>query len=387
MQLINAFLLTLHSMIEPQKLFDQLASYYFKPPKSLGEQSIVENKANLSKAQLRIIVVLNKWLEVHLRDFIKDKVMLDQFVRFYGKIDNAKVSNKLNNTIKKAVALANSSKKPNIPAGAPLSLLPPLFGEADVDFFDFSSTEIARQMCLIEFEVFKNVHPKEFHNQGWNKTSRYTDAPNISKLIDRFNITSRWVISTIVRTKDINCRVAVLAKWIQVAEACRLLNNYNSVIEIVSGLWASPITRLKRTWKLLEESVDQETGNKESVTFQKLSQIVSHERSYSKLREALHSVNPPCLPYIGVYLTDFTFIDVGNKDHLPSSNPKAPPIHNFEKWVLSASVIKEIILYQETSYSFHPIPEIQNVFHFAKGLSEEEAYAMSLIVEPRTENK
>jgi len=383
MQTINAFLLTLHSILEPIKLFDQLASYYYKPPKSLslGDQSSVE-KGNLNKVQLRIIVVLNKWLEVHLRDFVKDKVMLDQFVSFYRKIENEKISNKLNNTIKKAIALSNT-KKPTAPINAPISLLPALHGETSVDFFDFPALEIARQMSLLEFEVFKNVHPKEFHNQSWNKSSRYTEAPNITKLIDKFNVTSRWITSTVVRTKDLNCRSAVIAKWIQIADACKQLNNYNSVIEIVSGLSAAPVARLRKTWKLLEESVDSETGMKEMATFRNLSQIVSHERSYSKLREALHNTNPPCLPYIGVYLTDFTFIDVGNKDFLTSTNPSAEPLHNFEKRVLSASVIKEVLLYQNNGYSFHPIQEIQNAILFGKALSEDEAYNLSLVIEPR----
>eukprot|EP01091_Cochliopodium_minus_P009843 TRINITY_DN2515_c1_g1_i1.p1 TRINITY_DN2515_c1_g1~~TRINITY_DN2515_c1_g1_i1.p1 ORF type:complete len:704 (+),score=208.08 TRINITY_DN2515_c1_g1_i1:52-2163(+) len=383
---ILAFLLTMHSMLEPVNLFDQLVSYYYKPPKSLLSKGESEpNKGNLNKAQLRIIVVLTKWMEVHLRDFIRDKTMLQNLISFASKIENTQVANKLNNTIKKVCTLA-SKKKHSVLSLAPPSILPTLYPDTEFDFFDFSVTEIARQFCLTEFEIYKNIHPKEFHNQGWNRSSKLTDSPNISKLIDRFNQTSRFITTTIVRTRDLSCRAAILAKWIQIGELCRQSNNFNTIMEIVSSLSSSPITRLKKTWKILEESVDPETGNKDYQTYLRLSQIVSHEKSFSKLRESLRLVEPPCIPYVGLYLTDITFIDVGNKDFL--SNTKSNiELHNFEKRIICATVIKEVNIFQEIGYNFTPVPILCNMIIYSKPLDEEEAYKTSLMIEPKLEKK
>ena len=156
-------------------------------------------------------------------------------------------------------------------------------------------------------------------------------------------------------------------------------------MEIVSSLSSSPITRLKRTWKLLDESVDPETGSKYTEIYQKLTQVVSHEKSFTKLRESLKNIEPPCIPYVGLYLTDLTFIDVGNKDLLQSKT--GCQLHNFEKRVSSANIIKEVILFQDSSYTFTPVPLLQTMIMFAKFIDDEEAYKTSVMVEPKIESK
>ncbi len=45
-----------------------------------------------------------------------------------------------------------------------------------------------------------------------------------------------------------------------------------------------------------------------------ISALMARESNFQKFREHLHSVDPPCIPYLGVYLTDLTFIEDGNKD-------------------------------------------------------------------------
>jgi len=40
-----------------------------------------------------------------------------------------------------------------------------------------------------------------------------------------------------------------------------------------------------------------------------LSKLISNERSYKVLREELRNSVPPALPYLGVYLSDLTFIE------------------------------------------------------------------------------
>lgn len=35
------------------------------------------------------------------------------------------------------------------------------------------------------------------------------------------------------------------------------------------------------------------------------------------MREALHRCDPPCIPYLGIYLTDLSFIEEGTPDFTP----------------------------------------------------------------------
>lgn len=63
----------------------------------------------------------------------------------------------------------------------------------------------------------------------------------------------RWQISNLIATEILRCedvvtRVAVIEKWVAVADICRCLHNYNAVLEITSSLNRSSVFRLKKTW-------------------------------------------------------------------------------------------------------------------------------------------
>lgn len=45
-----------------------------------------------------------------------------------------------------------------------------------------------------------------------------------------------------------------------------------------------------------------------------VSQIVKSDGSFAAYRTRLHTINPPAIPYVGVYQSDLTFIEEGNPD-------------------------------------------------------------------------
>lgn len=49
-------------------------------------------------------------------------------------------------------------------------------------------------------------------------------------------------------------------------------------------------------------------------TIDKLQSIVSTDGRFRNLRDALHRCDPPCIPYLGMYLTDLSFIEEGTPD-------------------------------------------------------------------------
>ena len=44
---------------------------------------------------------------------------------------------------------------------------------------------------------------------------------------------------------------------------------------------------------------------------EKLQSLVSSDGRYRNLRDSLHRTDPPCIPYLGMYLSDLTFIEEG----------------------------------------------------------------------------
>ena len=76
------------------------------------------------------------------------------------------------------------------------------------------------------------------------KSRSNVDAPNIMKLINRFNEIGYW-IATEILTKSEKVQVKVVRQFIRIGVHCLRLGNYNSLMEIVSGLNSSSISRLK----------------------------------------------------------------------------------------------------------------------------------------------
>jgi hypothetical protein len=98
----------------------------------------------------------------------------------------------------------------------------------------------------------------------------------------------------------------------------------------------------------------------------------------------IHSVNPPCIPFLGIYLQDLTFIEDGNPDIIKQSTN----LINFAKQQKSAEVIREIKQFQSPPYIFQYVPEIQEFVRFQLNASRDVdyLYERSLELEPRAVN-
>lgn len=124
-------------------------------------------------------------------------------------------------------------------------------------------------------------------------------------------------------------RVAAIEKWTAVADICRCLHNFNGVLQICAAFTSAPIFRLKKTWDKVPKNVSIIRINfnlyksilklkfKIKSTITKLQAVVCSDGRFRVMREALHRCDPPCIPYLGMYLTDLSFIEEGTPDFTP----------------------------------------------------------------------
>jgi hypothetical protein len=117
-------------------------------------------------------------------------------------------------------------------------------------------------------------------------------------------------------------------------------------------------------------------------TLAHIRKLLGANRNFTEYREIIHSVNPPCIPFLGIYLQDLTFIEDGNPDYLRKSNT----LINFAKRQKAAEVIRELKQFQSFAYNFHTIPEFQEFIKSKLDLDHdvEKMYERSLKLEPRT---
>lgn len=146
---------------------------------------------------------------------------------------------------------------------------------------------------------------------------------------------------------------------------------------IRSALDSASIIRLKKTWDHL--------SLKYKVIWETIQKATDSQRNFAEYRQRLKKANAPCLPFLGIYLTDMTFIDDGNPDCRTSPNGKQ--LINFNKYVKMAKILNEINHFQ-VPYKFIEVEEIQGYIKttLQKVQQDDELfYARSLKCEPKEE--
>ncbi|KAA0704279.1 Ras-specific guanine nucleotide-releasing factor 2 [Triplophysa tibetana] len=237
-------------------------------------------------------------------------------------------------------------------------------------FESLSAMEVAEQITLLDHVVFRNIPYEEFLGQGWMKTDKNERTPYIMKTSQHFNDMSNLVASEIMAHADVSSRAGSIEKWLAVADICRCLNNYNGVLEITSALNRSAIYRLKKTWaKVCKQT---------KALMDRLQKIVSSEGRFKNLRETLKNCNPPCVPYLGMYLTDLAFIEEGTPNFTEEG------LVNFSKMRMISHIIREIRQFQQTPYRIELQPKVtQYLLDKTLVMDEDTLYELSLKIEPR----
>jgi son of sevenless-like protein len=212
---------------------------------------------------------------------------------------------------------------------------------------DIDPLELARQLTIVESELYQKITPVECIQRAREQKDDYNDS--IATVIQTSNKIADWVAVSILNKEDSRRRAACLKQFIAVADKCRMLQNFSTMVAITSGLNTTPIRRLKRTWEHVTP--------KSIATLQACEKVLESARNYNSYRTAMANVSPPCVPFIGVFLTTLTFIQDGAKDNLPGN------MVNFRKRMRAAEVIQDIKRWQAQPFLFTPVPSILAYIH------------------------
>ncbi|KAL6068111.1 hypothetical protein QOT17_008359 [Balamuthia mandrillaris] len=240
-------------------------------------------------------------------------------------------------------------------------------------FAELAPLDVADEMTRIDFALFQRVKEREFLNLSW-KDPNPNVAKNIKRIVERANRVSFWVATTIVTCRDLVARVSLLKRFLILAERCRELRNFNTLMVILGGLNLHPVSRLKRTWKMLPE--------KYLVLFARLEQLMENKQNYKNYREALKDTSeaeaPGTVPYIGVYLRDLVFIEEGNPTILENG------LINFEKLLMIAKTIVEVQRFQREAYQLEPCRSraLEHYIKKLRGEDEKTLDTLSFACEP-----
>ncbi|NXB93066.1 RGRF1 factor, partial [Vidua chalybeata] len=343
-----------------------LASAGFPTDQRNGDKEFVIRRA----ATNRVLNVLRHWVSKHSQDFETNEELKFRVIGFLEEVIH---DPELLTQERKAAANIIRTLTQEDPGDNQITLeevVQMAEGVRAEPFENHSALEIAEQLTLLDHLVFKKIPYEEFFGQGWMKLEKNERTPYIMKNTKHFNDVSNLIASEIIRNEEINARVSAIEKWVAVADICRCLHNYNAVLEITSSLNRSAIFRLKKTWLKVSKQT--------KALIDKLQKLVSSEGRFKNLREALKNCDPPCVPYLGMYLTDLAFIEEGTPNYTEDG------LVNFSKMRMISHIIREIRQFQQTSYKIEHQPKVtQYLLDQSCVMDEESLYEASLRIEPK----
>lgn len=402
----TTFYLTFRLFTTPRKLAETLVHRFNIEP---------EETVNLSQWQkemaipikLRVFNVFKGWMESHWRQdtdaealdiivtfaqgalaktFAQSGKRLDDLAKKVSKATGPLVPRQVSSMGKASASapsfvMADSPVPPAIVSKSLLSALRSASVSHAPSITDFDPLELARQFTIKESKIFCAVLPEELVGQEFQKRS--SSAVNVKALSSLSSLVTAWVADSIMDEQtDVKKRAAIIKHWIKVCSKCMSLNNYSSMYNIFCALESTSVQRLNKTWPLL--------STKYKETMDQLRHLTDVARNHAVYRAELRQRVPPCLPFMGLYLTDLTFVDEGNLDTRPvPDSPDGPPLINFDKHIKTARIISDVQRFQ-IPYRLQEIPEIQSWIEAqlsrvkrTGSLDSMKLYRRSLAIEPR----
>ncbi len=390
--LLKTFVLTHTSVTTPEAFLDKLLQRFEVPPDKSIERTAV---------QARVCNTLQVWMANHFDMLPVD--VIDQVERLTESLKSDPAlkgwATRMTSLINRKRSEAEEEEERQF--GVRLEDLeavatdqPMMLNPAKV-LLVFSEEEIAKQLTLIDFGIYVKIRVSELLDQAWSKAKYKYRARNIAKLIARSNDVTLWVCSLIVWPKTLKERVRNLTKVIEIAHGLQKLNNFNSLVSFMSALNNSAVHRLKHTFDSLSDETNRQLNELKEAT-----KVDGNRKNYraalAKVKKkkkkkksfffffsfSATKVDGPCIPFIGVTLTDITFMDDANASFGRGG------LINVSKFEKLHGMVSDLLSFQQNTYQDIVFNEqLSNFLVELPHNSEDDLFKLSLLREPRGAEK
>jgi len=183
-----------------------------------------------------------------------------------------------------------------------------------------------------------------------------------------------WVATEVIFAVNLNSqpsaeyRAQTISRLIHTMNELRSLNNFNSLMQIYTGLHLPVVDHLAETWALVSKA-DREI-------MRKIGELMDHRNNYKNYRSALESIEEtPCIPFISLLLRDLTFIEEDGT-MLHGTNRV-----NFEKMGLLSRIFERLQDWRSQLYDFEEDAGVQAYLNHKIVKSQDELEKIASVIE------
>ncbi|KAI6181816.1 hypothetical protein M3Y98_00869700 [Aphelenchoides besseyi] len=256
------------------------------------------------------------------------------------------------------------------------TMSPKHYDPVTFDVLRVNCEDIAKQITRNDLEVFKRISVSELLSCAWSTKRKMEEAPNIVEFTRRFNSTGHLARREILNGRTPERRAQLITYFIKLAKKLYQLNNLHSTWALISALNTQAIFRLELTWEKVSKH--------DRHSMERMAELFSERDNFRALRLYMENAAMPCIPHLGLYLTDMVFMN----DMLKKTNNPADRIgiqENINKMLRSLCSFQDSV-YDELPYRPHIQSYLKSgeieIGHSAAADAERALYDLSLRYEP-----
>ncbi|XP_029940357.1 ras-GEF domain-containing family member 1B-B-like [Salarias fasciatus] len=213
---------------------------------------------------------------------------------------------------------------------------------------------LAQQLTHIELDRLSFIGPEEFiqtfamkdpleNHKGFFRKRK---TSNLEAYVNWFNRLSYLVATEICMPVKKKHRARIIEFFIDVAQECFNIGNFNSLMAIITGMNMSPVARLKKTWnkvntdkfEILEHQMDPSSN---------FSNYRTALRGATQRSETAHSSQEKIvIPFFSLLIKDIYFLNEGCANRLANGHI------NFEKLWELAKQVSEFLVWRQVVCPF-----------------------------------
>uniref|UniRef100_A0A8C2HS68 Ras-GEF domain-containing family member 1B-B-like n=1 Tax=Cyprinus carpio TaxID=7962 RepID=A0A8C2HS68_CYPCA len=212
----------------------------------------------------------------------------------------------------------------------------------------------AQQLTHIEMERLSYIGPEEFvrafakkrpsdnHKSFFSKRK----ASNLEAYVEWFNRLSYLIATEICMPVKKKHRARVLEFFIDVAQECFNIGNFNSLMAIITGMNMNPVSRLKKTWNKVNTDKFDILVHQMDPSSNFYSYRTALRGATQRSSTAHTSQEMIVIPFFSLLIKDIYFLNEGCVNRLPNGHI------NFEKFWELAKQVSEFLSWRQVICPF-----------------------------------